>query len=87
LTGVRGLLWHAPAGTVHLFSRNLKDLSPSFTELLHAGAVPSGTLVDGEIVNADADGRSDFAASSLQSRLGVGNAMRGGQSCASRPSC
>jgi len=27
LDGFRGLLWHAPSGSVHLLSRNLKDLS------------------------------------------------------------
>ena len=79
--GFRGLLWHAPGGTVHLLSRNLKDLGASFPELVRAGhSLPSGTLVDGEIVIADADGRSDFAA--LQARLGVGKRYaRHGASC------
>ena len=61
--GFRGLLWRAPNGAVHLLSRNLKDLSPSFPELICAGdALATGTLVDGEIVIADAAGRSDFGA-------------------------
>ena len=30
LDGFRGLLWHAPSGSVHLLSRNLKDLSHAF---------------------------------------------------------
>ena len=53
--GFRGLLWRAPNGAVHLLSRNLKDLSPSFAELVCAGdALAPATLVDGEIVIADA---------------------------------
>jgi ATP-dependent DNA ligase len=43
---------------MHLLSTNLKDLSLSFPELVCAGdALPPGTLVDGEIVIADARGR------------------------------
>jgi hypothetical protein len=54
---------------VHLLSRNLKDLSHAFPELVQAGHdLPLDTLVDGEIVIADADGRSNFGA--LQERLG-----------------
>ena len=65
----RGLLWHAASGSVHLLSRNLKDLSRAFPELVRAGRdLPLDTLVDGEIVIADADGRSNFGA--LQERLG-----------------
>ena len=79
--GFRGLLWRAPNGAVHLLSRNLKDLSPSFPELVCAGgALAPGTLVDGEIVIADATGRSDFGA--LQGRLSVGK--RDARSGASR---
>jgi ATP-dependent DNA ligase len=69
--GFRGLLWRAPGGTVRLLSRNLKDLSASFPELVYAGdALPPSTVVDGEIVIAEVDGRSDFGA--LQARLGAG---------------
>jgi hypothetical protein len=42
----------------------------SFPELVRASeALPLDTLIDGEIVIADADGSSDFGA--LQQRLGV----------------
>src|SRR5215212_4117494 len=69
LDGFRGLLWRAPSGSVHLLSRNLKDLSSAFPEVLAAGRdLPPDTLVDGEIVIADAHGRSNFGA--LQERLG-----------------
>ena len=79
--GFRGLLWRPPNGAVQLLSRNLKDLSPSFPELVCAGdALAPGTLVDGEIVIADATGRSDFGA--LQGRLSVGK--RDARSGASR---
>ena len=30
LDGFRGLLWHAPSGSVHVLSRNLKDLGHAF---------------------------------------------------------
>ena len=71
LDGFRGLLWRSNDGAVHLLSRNLKDLSTQFPELVCAGeALPPETLIDGEIVIADTDGNSDFGA--LQARLGVG---------------
>jgi len=48
----------------------MKDLAPAFPELVRAGQdLPLGTLLDGEIVIADVDGRSHFGA--LQERLGV----------------
>ena len=41
---------------MHLLSRKLKDLSPSFPELICAGdALAPGTLVDGERINAPVD--------------------------------
>ena len=71
LDGFRGLLWRSNTGAVRLLSRNLKDLSISFPEIVRAGqALPFDSLLDGEIVIADADGHSDFGA--LQGRLGAG---------------
>jgi ATP-dependent DNA ligase len=71
LDGFRGLLWRSNAGPVPLLSRNFKDLSASFPEVVHAGqALPLDSVLDGEIVIADADGHSDFGA--LQRRLGAG---------------
>jgi hypothetical protein len=44
--GIPGLLWRAPNGAVHLLSRNLKDLSPSFPELVCAGdALATGSIM------------------------------------------
>jgi ATP-dependent DNA ligase len=77
--GFRGLLWRTSGGKVHLLSRNLKDLNGAFPELVRAGEVlPSETLVDGEIVIADATGAADFGA--LQTRLSAG--IRGAQTAA-----
>jgi ATP-dependent DNA ligase len=70
LDGFRGLLWRSSSG-VRLLSRNLKDLSQSFPELVRAAeAMPPDTVIDGEIVIADAEGNSDFGA--LQRRLSAG---------------
>ena len=81
LDGFRGLLYRPPSGSVHLLSRNLKELSAAFPELLSAGQeLPDGTLLDGEIVIADADERSNFTA--LQERLGL--ARRDAAGAASR---
>jgi ATP-dependent DNA ligase len=71
LDGFRGLLWRSNTSAARVLSRNLKDLSVSFPELVRAAeALPLDTVIDGEIVIADADGSSDFGA--LQQRLGVG---------------
>ncbi len=70
MDGFRGLLWCADNLEVRLLSRNLRDLSPSFPELVEAAsALPRGSLVDGEIVIADESGQSDFGA--LQQRLSL----------------
>jgi ATP-dependent DNA ligase len=46
-----------------LLSRNVKDLSAWFPEVVQAGnALPSNTLLDGEIVIADDGGCSDVGA-------------------------
>lgn len=55
--GFRALLWCNDGGR-QLYSRNGTDLSGRFPELVDARfAVPSGTLLDGELVVAGADGR------------------------------
>jgi hypothetical protein len=60
LDGFRGLLWRRTETGVDLVSRNMRDLSPWFPEIVCAGrALPVDTLVDGEIVIADEQGRSD----------------------------
>jgi ATP-dependent DNA ligase len=49
LDGFRGLLWRTPSGSVYLLSRNVKDLSHAFPEVVTGGRdLPLDTLVDGE---------------------------------------
>jgi bifunctional non-homologous end joining protein LigD len=70
LDGFRGLVWHSQGGLIRLLSRNARDLAPWFPQLARASTgLPPGTLVDGEIVIADARGYPDFGA--LQHRLTV----------------
>ena len=70
LDGFRALLWRRAGPAIQLLSRNVKDLSPWFPELVQAGmTLPPDTVLDGEIVIADDRGCSDFGA--LQARLGV----------------
>ncbi len=72
LDGFRGLLWRAPSGSAHLLSRNLKDLSNAFPQLVRAGRdLPRDTLVDGEIVIADpTDGRTSARCRSALGKRG-----------------
>ena len=68
--GFRGLLRRSSDGLVRLTSRQGKDLTDWFPELAQAGkCLPGSTVLDGEIVIADDEGRADFGA--LQRRLGV----------------
>jgi ATP-dependent DNA ligase len=70
LDGFRGLLWRRTAADVQLLSRNVKVLTSWFPEIVQAAReLPTGTLLDGEIVIADELGRSDFGA--LQHRMSV----------------
>ena len=76
LDGFRGLLRHGTNGHVQVLSRNLRDLAPSFPELVQAApSLPAGTLLDGEIVIADESGHADFGA--LQQRLTVARRTAG----------
>jgi ATP-dependent DNA ligase len=46
LDGFRGLLWRSATGQVRLLSRNLKDLSLSFPELMRTGdSLPQDTVL------------------------------------------
>jgi ATP-dependent DNA ligase len=66
--GFRGLVTLTADGHVRVTSRNGEDLSRWFPEIAQEGTVlPPGTIVDGELVVADATARSDFGA--LQARL------------------
>ena len=73
--GMRALAVRAPAGaqpSVRLFSRTGREITAVFPELASAlysphGALPADTIVDGEIVAFNRDGRPDFGL--LQRRL------------------
>jgi ATP-dependent DNA ligase len=68
LDGFRGLLWRRGGGHAQLLSRNARDLSPWFPEIVGAAQkLPPGTLLDGEIVICDESGWVDFGG--LQQRL------------------
>ena len=48
LDGFRGLLWRSNTSAARVLSRNLKDLSVSFPELVRAAeALPLDTVIDG----------------------------------------
>jgi bifunctional non-homologous end joining protein LigD len=70
--GIRTLA-RVRSGTVQLWSRTKRDITPEFPELsLIAPAVNAKeALLDGEVVVLDGSGRSDFQ--QLQSRMGVRN--------------
>jgi len=81
--GFRGLLRQSSDGLVRLTSRQGKDLTDWFPELAQAGkCLPRSTVLDGEIVIADDEGRADFGA--LQRRLGVAS-RRSSQTAANCP--
>jgi len=81
--GFRGLLCRSSDGLVRLTSRQGKDLTDWFPELAQAGkCLPRSTVLDGEIVVADSEGRADFGA--LQRRLGVAS-RRSSQTAANCP--
>jgi bifunctional non-homologous end joining protein LigD len=64
--GVRALAFVDGSG-VNLWGRALSDLTPQYPEVAAlSGLVPPETIVDGELIVADSDGRPDFAA--LQER-------------------
>ncbi|MGH7902532.1 MAG: non-homologous end-joining DNA ligase [Candidatus Dormibacteraceae bacterium] len=60
--GMRCLLFVAPDGEVSLQDRNLGDVTAGFPELAAASSrqVPPGTILDGEVVATDDEGRPDY---------------------------
>jgi DNA ligase D-like protein (predicted ligase) len=58
--GLRTVMFVHEDGTVRIHDRGLNDLTPLFPELAPAAdQVPTGTVLDGELVLADAEGRPD----------------------------
>ncbi len=73
--GLRCLLFRDPDKRVHLHDRGLNDLTELVPEVTAAAArVPAGSVIDGEIVATDEDGRPDYHR--LRQRLAGGAAMR-----------
>ena len=73
--GLRCLLFRDPQGRVHLHDRGLNDLTPAVPEVAAAAErVPRGSVIDGEIVATDRDGRPDYHR--LRQRLAGGAGMR-----------
>ncbi|HZV51715.1 MAG TPA: non-homologous end-joining DNA ligase [Candidatus Dormibacteraeota bacterium] len=72
--GLRCLLFVDRAGRVQLQDRALRDITAMVPELRRAGAqVPPGTVLDGELVATDAQGRPDRQA--LRRRLAGGTGL------------
>lgn len=64
--GIRVLAWIA-GGEVRLWGRDLADLTDRYPEAQAlAGLAPEGTMVDGELIVSDPDGRPDPAALELR---------------------
>jgi len=66
-----------------LQSRHRADLISRYPELELLGGLPPGTVLDGELVVLQADGRPDFAA--VLARENAGNPARIAQNAATRP--
>lgn len=77
--GLRCVLFVAPDGTVRLQDRGLNDITYKLPGLVEAaaGAVAPGTVLDGELVITDEDGRPDYA--TLRRRLEQGPAEPAGE--------
>jgi bifunctional non-homologous end joining protein LigD len=81
--GVRAVMY-ASGDRLRAMSRNDIDMIGSYPELADlASAVPSNTVLDGEIVALDRSGRPSFE--QLQSRMHVGDAQRARRLAESTP--
>jgi len=73
--GLRCVLFRDPDGVVHLKDRGLNDLTADLPEVERAARrVPPGTVIDGELVATDKDGRPDYPR--LRERLVGGAKLR-----------
>ena len=73
--GLRCVLFRDPDGTVRLHDRGLNDITPDVPEIAAAARrVPMGSVIDGELVATDKDGRPDYGR--LRQRLAAGARMR-----------
>jgi bifunctional non-homologous end joining protein LigD len=73
--GLRCLLYRDPHGHVHIHDRGFNDLTAIMPEVTAAASrVPPGSVIDGEVVATDRDGRPDYHR--LRQRLAGGAALR-----------
>ena len=73
--GLRCVLFRDPAGEVHIKDRGLNDVTADLPEIVAAGRrVPPGSVIDGELVATDTDGRPDYPR--LRQRLAGGARLR-----------
>jgi len=73
--GLRCLLYRDPRGQIHIHDRGFNDLTAIVPEVTAAASrVPPGSVIDGEVVATDRDGRPDYHR--LRQRLAGGAALR-----------
>ncbi len=73
--GLRCIAFRDPDGNVRLQDRGLNDLTAALPEVAQAARrIPPGSVVDGELVATDSDGRPDYPR--LRRRLAGGAALR-----------
>src|SRR5437879_2978599 len=73
--GLRCLVFRDSDGRVRLQDRGLNDLTADVPEVIAAAKrVPPGSVIDGELVATDSDGRPDYPR--LRQRLAGGSALR-----------
>src|SRR5437763_4524094 len=73
--GLRCILFRDPDGQVRLKDRGLNDLTAELPEIAAAARrVPPGSVIDGEVVATDTDGRPDYPR--LRQRLAGGARLR-----------
>jgi len=73
--GLRCVLFRDPDGHVRLQDRGLSDLTADIPEVVAAARrVPPGSVIDGELVATDPDGRPDYPR--LRQRLAAGAGKR-----------
>jgi DNA ligase D-like protein (predicted ligase) len=73
--GLRCLVFRDPDGRVNLRDRGLNDITADVPEVASAATrIPPGSVIDGELVATDTDGRPDYPR--LRKRLAGGAALR-----------
>ena len=73
--GLRCVLFRDPSGHVRLQDRALNDITADVPEVVAAGKrVPAGSVIDGELVATDSDGRPNYPR--LRRRLAAGAELK-----------